>query len=48
MLTEGQQISRTDEILTAILLLAACGKLSESAMRAVERRALHWTDGLPA
>jgi sulfonate transport system permease protein len=48
MLTEGQQISRTDEILTAILLLAACGKLSESAMRVVERRALHWTDGLPA
>ncbi len=48
MLTEGQQISRTDEILTAILLLAICGKLSESAMRAIERRLLHWTDGLPA
>ena len=48
MLTEGQQISRTDEILTAILLLAFCGKLSESAMRAIEKRALHWTDGLPA
>ncbi len=48
MLTEGQQISRTDEILTAILLLALCGKLSESAMRALEKRLLHWTDGLPA
>jgi sulfonate transport system permease protein len=48
MLTEGQQISRTDEILTAILLLALCGKLSESAMRALEKRWLHWTDGLPA
>jgi sulfonate transport system permease protein len=48
MLTEGQQISRTDEILTAILLLALCGKLSESAMRLLERRLLHWTDGLPA
>jgi len=48
MLTEGQQISRTDEILTAILLLAVCGKLSESAMRALERRTLAWTDGLPA
>ncbi len=48
MLTEGQQISRTDEILTAILLLALCGKLSESAMRALERRLLRWTDGLPA
>jgi sulfonate transport system permease protein len=48
MLTEGQQISRTDEILTAILLLALCGKLSESAMRLLERRLLHWTDGMPA
>jgi len=48
MLTEGQQISRTDEILTAILLLALCGKLSESGMRALEKRLLHWTDGLPA
>jgi sulfonate transport system permease protein len=47
MLTEGQQISRTDEILTAILLLALCGKLSESAMRVLERRLLRWTDGLP-
>jgi sulfonate transport system permease protein len=47
MLTEGQQISRTDEVLTAILLLALCGKLSESAMRALERRLLYWTDGLP-
>ena len=48
MLTEGQQISRTDEIITAILLLALCGKFSESIMRAVEKRLLHWTDGLPA
>ena len=46
LLTEGQQSSRTDEILTAILLLAICGKLSESAMRAVERRMLYWTDGM--
>ncbi|MBD5606076.1 MAG: ABC transporter permease, partial [Candidatus Eremiobacteraeota bacterium] len=46
LLTEGQQISRTDEILTAIVLLAICGKLSESAMRAVERRMLFWTDGI--
>jgi sulfonate transport system permease protein len=46
LLTEGQQISRTDEILTAILLLALCGKLSESAMRELERRTLRYTDGL--
>lgn len=48
MLTEGQQISRTDEIITAIVLLALCGKLSESIMRTIEARLLHWTDGLPA
>jgi sulfonate transport system permease protein len=48
LLTEGQQISRTDEILTAIVLLAVCGKLSESLMRGIERRVLHWTDGIGA
>jgi sulfonate transport system permease protein len=48
MLSEGQQIARTDEIITAIMLLALCGKLSESIMRAIESRLLHWTDGLPA
>ena len=48
MLTEGQQIARTDEILTAIVLLALCGKLSESVMRAIEARLPRWTDGLPA
>ncbi len=48
LLTEGQQISRTDEILGAIVLLALCGKLSESLMRGIEARALSWTDGLPA
>jgi sulfonate transport system permease protein len=46
MLSEGQQISRTDEMLAAVLLLAASGKACESAMRAIERRALHWTDGI--
>jgi sulfonate transport system permease protein len=48
LLTEGQQISRTDEILTAIVLLAICGKLSESGMRAIEKRMLYWTDGIGA
>ncbi len=46
LLTEGHQISRTDEILTAIVLLAICGKISESAMRALESRMLYWTDGM--
>jgi sulfonate transport system permease protein len=46
LLTEDQQISRTDEILVAVLLFAICGKLSESGMRLVERRLVAWTDTL--
>ncbi len=46
LLTEGQQISRPDEILVAILLLAIAGKLCESGMLAIERRTTAWTDGL--
>ncbi len=47
LLTDGQQTSRTDEILVAILLFALCGKLSESLMRALERRLVGWTDTVP-
>jgi len=48
LLTDGQQTSRTDEILVAIVLFALCGKLSESAMRLLERRLVGWTDTAPA
>ena len=48
LLTEGQQTTRTDEILVAILLFAACGKLSESGMRWLEKRLVGWTDTVPA
>lgn len=48
LLTDGQQTARTDEILVAILLFAACGKLSEGAMRLLERRLAGWTDTVPA
>ncbi|HZX68938.1 MAG TPA: ABC transporter permease, partial [Candidatus Elarobacter sp.] len=48
LLTDGQQTSRTDEILVAILLFAMCGKLSETGMRALERRLVGWTDTVPA
>ena len=49
LLTDGQQTSRTDEILVAILLFALCGKLSETrAARAVERRAVGWADTVTA
>ena len=44
LLTEGQQIARTDEILVAVLLFAVCGKLSETGMRLIERRLVGWTD----
>jgi sulfonate transport system permease protein len=44
LLTDGQQTSRTDEILVAILLFALCGKLSESGMRAAESRLVNWAD----
>jgi sulfonate transport system permease protein len=47
LLTDGQQTSRTDEILVAILLFALCGKLSESGMRWLERRLVGWTDTVP-
>ncbi|MBV8601946.1 MAG: ABC transporter permease [Candidatus Eremiobacteraeota bacterium] len=46
LLVEGQQISRPDRILVAIVLLALCGKLTESLMRAIENRTLRWTDTL--
>jgi len=48
LLTDGQQIQRTDEILVAILLFALCGKLSELGMRAFERRLTGWVDTVPA
>jgi sulfonate transport system permease protein len=44
LLTDGQQIARTDEILVAILAFAVCGKLSEAGMRVIERRLVGWTD----
>jgi sulfonate transport system permease protein len=44
LLTDGQQIARTDEILVAILAFAICSKLSESGMRLLERRLVGWTD----
>jgi sulfonate transport system permease protein len=48
LLTDGQQTSRTDEIFVAILLFALCGKLSETIMRALEKRLAGWTDTVPA
>ncbi|MCS7060677.1 MAG: ABC transporter permease [Anaerolineae bacterium] len=44
MLIDGQNNARPDIMLVAILTLALLGKLSDSLLRAVERRALAWTD----
>jgi sulfonate transport system permease protein len=44
LLTDGQQTSRTDEIFVAIFLFAACGKISDLTLRALERRAVGWHD----
>lgn len=48
LLTDGQQISRTDEVLVAILLFALCGKLTDMGMRGVERRLTGWADTVSA
>ncbi len=44
LLTDGQQLSRTDEVLVAILLFALCGKLTDMGMYALERRLTGWAD----
>jgi sulfonate transport system permease protein len=44
MLTDGQSLSRVDIVLTAIVLLAVLGKLSDGLLRVVERRLLAWRD----
>jgi sulfonate transport system permease protein len=44
MLTDGRENSRADLILGAILLLALLGKLSDGALKWLERRLLYWRD----
>ncbi|SEK24253.1 sulfonate transport system permease protein [Roseateles sp. YR242] len=44
LLTDGRETSRADLVLAAIALLALLGKISDSLMAALERRALHWRD----
>ena len=46
LLTDGRETGRADIMLAAIVLLALLGKLSDSAMGAVERRSLAWRDSL--
>jgi sulfonate transport system permease protein len=44
MLIDGQNSSRPDIMVVSILILALLGKLFDGALRAIERRLLHWTD----
>lgn len=44
LLTDGRETSRADIVLAAIVLLALLGKLSDGAMRLLERRLLRWRD----
>lgn len=44
LLTDGRETGRADIVLAAIALLALLGKLSDGAMRALERRLLAWRD----
>ncbi|MCC2974275.1 ABC transporter permease [Massilia sp. IC2-476] len=46
LLTDGRESSRADIMLAAIVLLALLGKLSDSAMQALERRLLAWRDSV--
>ena len=46
LLTDGRETGRADIVLAAIVLLAILGKLSDGAMRGVERRWLRWRDTL--
>ncbi len=43
-LTDSQQSTRVDLMFVAIVALAILGKLTDSAIRAVERRAISWRD----
>ena len=45
MLIDGQNSARPDIMLVSIVMLALLGKLSDGLLRAIEARALHWTDG---
>jgi sulfonate transport system permease protein len=44
LLTDGRETGRPDIVLAAIVMLGGLGFLSDMALRAIERRALHWRD----
>ena len=48
LLTDGRELSRSDLIFSAILLLALCGKLSDGVLKVIERRLLVGRTPAPA
>lgn len=44
LLTDGREVSRPDIVIAAILTLALLGKLSDTLLKRLEKRALHWRD----
>ena len=48
LLTDGRETGRADVVMASIVVLGVLGKLSDSLLKALERRALHWRDTLDA
>lgn len=46
LLTDGRETSRADIVLAAIVLLAVLGKLTDGALKRLEKRKLYWADSL--
>jgi len=42
LLTDGRELSRPDLVFASIFLLAMCGKLTDDALKVVERRLTSW------
>lgn len=48
LLTDGREVSRPDIVIAAIVLLALLGKASDTVLKTVETRSLHWRDSFAA
>ncbi|MCX7249948.1 MAG: ABC transporter permease [Burkholderiales bacterium] len=44
LLTDGRETGRADLVIVAIIVLALLGKVSDSLLRGLEQRLLHWRD----
>jgi sulfonate transport system permease protein len=44
LLSEGRVMARPDIVVGAIILFAILGKISDVAIKVVQKRALHWQD----